>query len=295
LEIEEHHKLAIAMKKIITYLTLTFACASAGKASETLLLVSGTPYFFNERAYEITQRPTLFAYNEPDGGLDTILLLSPPKPFMNVKFIGLYNTFGLLIVLKSSLDDASQLLTIVDLNTMRQDSIKFEEGVTAESNLFILTPDSIYYCVSPMETFKEKGFNKLMKSKDFTPHDYNYAYIQGQIGAPVDDREYLILYNEKTNNNALHISQGYGLDVGPYLELQPPKNMYNAYSPALKSIRVNDSHCMIMLYDYSKPNGNTIGEKYFLVYDKDTREWYKQIISQSLPTSIFRIRGCNFS
>jgi hypothetical protein len=142
------------MKKIIIYLTLTFACGSTGKASETLLLVSGIPYHFDERVYEITQRPVLFAYNEPDGGLDTLLLLSPPEPFMNVKFIGLYNSFGHLIVLKSSLSDASQLLTIVDLNTLQQDSVKFEKGVSAESNLFVLSPDSIYYCVSLMETRK---------------------------------------------------------------------------------------------------------------------------------------------
>jgi hypothetical protein len=274
------------MKRIIIYLTLTFACGSAGKASETLLLVSGIPYHMDERTYEITQRPVLFAYNEPYSGLDTVLRLSPPEPFMNVKFIGLYNTFGLLVVLKSSLGNASQLLTIVNLNTLQQDSVKFEKGVGGESNLFVLSPDSIYYSVSLMETRKTKGFSAAMKSKDFVPGDYNYAYIQGEIGTPVDDREFLILYNEQTNNNALHISKGsgYGLKVGPYLERQPPKDMYNAYPPALKAILVKDFHCTIVDYDYSRPNGSQLGTRYVLVYDKNTNEWYKHTFKGNISS-----------
>jgi hypothetical protein len=265
------------MKRKIVYFILFFSSYDLSQAADTLLLVSGTPFQFDERVEEFTQRPVLYTYNSISNIMDTIMLLSPLKPFMNVKFIGMYNTLGYLVVLKSSLNDVSQTLTIIDLQMMQRDSVIIREGVTSESNLFVLNPDSIYYCVRPMDTRRERGFNKFMQPKEIIPTHYNYAYIQGMVGAPIDDREFLILYNEKTNNNALHISKGggYGLKVGPYLELQPPQELYNAYPPALKSVRVNDFHSMIISYDDSKPDSSRIGEYHCIIYDKISKEWYK--------------------
>jgi hypothetical protein len=280
-------------KKIFICITLFLSINACAQPKDTLYFVSGIPFVFDERIEEVIQRPVLFSYNYDSMGLDTIFQLSPQKPFINIDFIGLYNTFGSLIILGNFYTgkymgdgEYCAILKIVDLNTVRQDSVIIKEGVTSESNLFVLNPDSIYYCVRPMNTRREKGFNKIMQSKNFEPKDYNYAYIQGQVGTPIHGREYLVLYNEKTNDNALHISKGggYGLKVGPYLELQPPKEMYNAYPPTLKSIIVNDSHSMIISYDRSREDGNSIGKYYCIIYDKISKEWYRQTFRGNTPS-----------
>jgi hypothetical protein len=272
------------MKKIIIFIGLLLVMLKVFSA-DTLYLVSGEVYHFDERIEEYKKRPVLFLYNESTKGLDSLLLLSPQEPFTNLEFIGLYNTFDYLVVLKRSFGNASQTLSIVDLNTLHKDSVVFKDGVTSESNLFVKS-DSVYYSVEIMGTKKIIGFDRQAKPHDFFPEDYNYAYIQGGAGTPIYGRDYLILYNEKSNDNALHISKGggYGLKVGPYLKLQPTKDIYNAHPPALKSVRVNDFHSMIISYDESEPRGDKIGEKYFLIYDKVNQVWYNQTLKGNTPS-----------
>jgi hypothetical protein len=239
--------------------------------------MSGEVIDFYERIEEYTKRPILFEYNVETQSMDTQWILNTNKEYMTLKSISLYNTFGYIVITQSFFYEGGEptLLTFIDLNSMQKRSIRIEKGISLESNLFFINPDSIYYCVRLMETHKEKGFNKNLETTDFEPKDFNYAYIQGGVGTPIEDYEFLLLYNEKTNNNALHISKGYKQKVGPYLDLQPPKELYNAYSSALKSIRVNDNHSMMIFYDYSKPQRDKIGEKYFVIYDKMNKEWYQ--------------------
>jgi hypothetical protein len=267
------------MKKTILFISLLLAGLQICSAQNTLYLVSGEVYDFDERIWEYKKRPVIFSYNELTKGIDSLFLLSPEEPFANLKFIGMYNSFDLLIVLNSSFGSvASNTLSIIDLNTLHKYSVILTDGVTSESNLFVKS-DNVYYCI---ENWNKKiiGFDRQMKSHDFFPEDYNYAYIQGDVGSPIYGRDYLILYNEKSNDNALHISKGggYGLKVGPYLELQPPKEMYNAYPPALKSILVNDVHSMIISYGGSRPRGDRLGEGYLLIYDKVSKTWYNQTL-----------------
>jgi len=267
------------MRKLILSISLFVAGLQICPAKSTLYLVSGEVFDFYERIEEYTKRPILFEHNTEKQSIDTLLLLNTTSQFLTLQSVCLYNTFGYLITIQKFFYEGGEptLLTFVDLNTMQTSSIRIEKGISSESNLFFISPDSIYYCVELMETNKEKGFNKNMEMKDFEPKDFNYAYIQGNVGTPIYDREYLILYNEKTNNYALHISKGYGLKIGPYLEIQPPKELYNAYPPALKSVVVNDFHSMVISYDDSKPVGNRLGEYYCIIYDKLTKNWYKQI------------------
>jgi hypothetical protein len=264
------------MKKTILRISLLLVGLQMCFAQNTLYFVSGEVYDFDERIWEYKKRPVLFEYNIEAQRIDTLLLLNESSQFMNLKAICLYNTFGYLIVIQSLYEDDvySKLLTIIDLSIMQKKSIKIEKGITNESNLLFVSYDSIYYCVELMENGQDRGFNKDMEYKNFKPKDYNYVYIQGGVGTPIEDSEYLLLYNEEANDNALHISKGYGLKIGPYLELQPPKEMYNAYPPTLKSIRVNDFHSMIIAYDASEPCEDKIGEKYTLVYDKVSKKWY---------------------
>jgi hypothetical protein len=234
----------------------------------------------------------LLQYNRDPIRLDTVLQLTPEKPFTSIDYMGVYNTFGYLVVLGDFYSGRrygngtyNAMLKILDLNTLHVDSIVVAGGVSAGSNLVVPSAHSAYYCVRLMTTHEEKGFNRDMQSRIFTPEDYNSVYIQGSTGTAIDDRESLRLYNEKSNSNALHISKGYGWKVGPYLELQPPKELYNAYSPALKAMIVNDSHCTIITYGGSTPDGNRIGEKYCLVHDKQSKEWYKQTFRGNYTSS----------
>ena len=263
-------------KRIFIYIALFLNINAFSQPKGTLYFVSGTPFTFQE---EVPQRPVLFRYNQDTMSLDTILQLSPQEPFMNIDFIGLYNSFGYLVILKSDWSTAeNQILSILDLNTLHKNSVVIERGVTSESNLFFISPDSIYYCVRLIETNRERGFNKRMETRDFPPPYFNYVYIQGNVGTAIGgNREFLVLYNESTNNNALHISKGsgWGLTVGPYLNLQPPKELYNAFPPVLKSMRVNDSHSMIISYDFSKPDSSRIGEGFRIIYDRLSGEWYQ--------------------
>ncbi len=264
-------------RKIFICIALFLSIQAYSQYRDTLYCVSGTPFIFAERIDKVTQRPVLFSYNYDSMGLDTVLRLSPQEPFTSVEFIGLYNAFGYLVVLRSLWgdEDMTTFFSIIDLNTMRQHSIQAKGLLT--QNLLVFHPDSAYYSINYMEDpTHEIAYNPFGQTRSIEPKDYNYAYIQGQSGTPIQGNEYLRLYNEATNNNALHISKGSPNGVGPYLELQPPKELYNAYPPALKSMIVNDYHSTIISYDDSKPDGNRIGEYYCIVYDKLSEQWYKQ-------------------
>jgi hypothetical protein len=278
------------MKKTILFTVLLFISLKVFSA-DTLYFVSGEVYAVTEHIEDYKKRPVLFNYHTATKSIDTLFYLGLPDRFLNLNFIGLYNTWGYLIVhgfcyMGKHIGEGNvmTLLRVINLRTMHKDSILIEGGAS-NSNLIVFHPDSIYYSVRPWKNpTQDKGYDENMEIRNVNPKDYNYVYIQGDVGTPINDSEYLILYNEVTNNNALHISKGYGLKVGPFLELQPPKEMYNAHPPALKSILVNDSHCMIIGYDYSKPNGNTIGVRHVLIYDKSTNEWYKYALKGNTPS-----------
>lgn len=276
------------MRKIAFLLALMLISSIAFSAilKDTLYFVSGEVYHFDENVDYYKKQPLLFSYNATTKGLDTTLVLRTSDRFTNLQFMTLYNTYGYLIFSESIYHEgvAPSLFTIIDLKSLQRKSIRVEQGLTGESNLFVLSPDSIYYCVQLIETKKDRGFTKDMKAKDFEPKDYNYAYIQGDIGSPINNVEYLILYNEVTNNNALHISQGYGLKVGPYLNLQPPKELYNAYPPALKAMVVNDMHSMIIQCDASPAKFEGIGFLNFVIYDKKSKEWYKYTLRGNMTS-----------
>jgi hypothetical protein len=276
------------MKTFLLIIVLFIACQSS-LAIDTLYLVSGEPYQFDENIEYYKKRPVLFFYDPMTRDMDTIVNFNASNQFLHLRFIGLYNALDHLTILGQysyGKRGRETLLLIMDLKTNCRDSILLKSGVLSESNLFALSPDSIYYCVTPTDTEKERGFSRGKDSKDFFPGDYNYAYIQGEVGAPINNREFLLLYNEKTDNNALHISKGagYGLKVGPYLKLQPPQELYNAYSSALKTIRVNDLHSMIIHYNSSKPQGDRLGELYLLVYNKMSKEWYNQTLRGNMSS-----------
>jgi|GEM_PF-2271297 len=276
------------MRKIIFLLALMMLCSIgySAKLNDTLYFVSGEVYNFYENIEYYKKQPLLFSYNAKTKGLDTTLALRTSDRFTNLQFITVFNTFGYLIFSETLYHEggAPNLFTIIDLNTLQRKSIRVEQGFTKESNLFVLSPDSLYYCVQLVETKKDRGFTKDMKAKDFEPKDYNYAYIQGCVGSPIENIEFLYLYNEPANNNALHISKGYGLKVGPYLDLQPPKELYNAYPPELKVMVVNDMHSMIIECDGSPAKYEGIGFLNFVIYDKKSKEWYKYTLKGNITS-----------
>jgi hypothetical protein len=263
------------MKKTIIYIISILVMNNMTKASDTLLLVSGISYRLEERIEEITQRPVIFTYNESMKSIDTIMALN--SEFMNITFINMYNRYGYLTMLEEKYADTTYF-SFINLNKINPyQKIKLN-GRSIESNLVIFDTANIFYCIELSIFRKILGINEKMVQEELTVEDYNNVYIQGEVGNPVNNTEFLLLYNEITNNNALHIAKGFGRKVGPIFYQQPPKDMYNSYSPALKSVRINDAHCMVILYDYSRPQKDKIGEKYFLIYDKHIQEWYKHTV-----------------